>query len=363
MWGSRATVLVAAVLGAVLAPGCGAGTFACQDDAQCKNGGIAGTCEPTGGCSFPDDSCASGRRYGAHAPNGLSGFCVDAMFATIDTGDSSESVSESVTVTLTSMQESETSAGSESADVTTMAVSATETSIGSLSATESTGRGTSEGTTESTGSPVEDFFDPFDRANSADLGNGWIEKTPGAFRILDEQVELDTVNGGDFRNNLFYRPLAESLLDVEASIVVNFMTDDPFGYPQLHLRVQADDVGTAGSLTSYAVFVDSDDVLAPQLTVNRIAGPGFGPSESMPIEPPPVDIERYRLRGRVTGTDPVMVEGFFEVEIDGSWEVRAQTLLVDAAADRITQAGTVGGGGHLALQHFVLDDFGYAPIE
>jgi hypothetical protein len=362
--GARAAVLVPAMLGAALVHGCGADTFACQDDAQCDNGGIAGTCEPNGGCSFPDDSCGSGRRYGAHAPDGLSGHCVDAMPSTVETGDASESVGESasVTVTLTSLDESESSAGNESADATTMAVSASETSSGSLSATQSTGDETSVGTSETTGGPVDEFFDPFDRADAADLGNGWIEKTPGAFRILDEQVELETVNGQDFRNNLFYRPLDESLLDVEASMVVNFVADDPFGFPQLHLRVQSDDVDTPGSLTSYAVFVDTDDPSAPQLTVNRIAGAGFGPAESVPIEPPPVDAETYRLRGRVTGTDPVMVEGFFEVAIDGSWEVRAEGLLVDVDDARISEAGTVGGGGHVALQHFVLDDFAYAPI-
>jgi len=360
-FGVRAAVLVPAMLGAAAVHGCGSGVFACQDDAQCENGGVAGTCEPTGGCSFPDDSCASGRRYGDHAPDGLAGQCASDDVATLDTGGGSESLSttDSVSITLTSLEESDGS-GSESADATTVAVTASDTSTGS-SAT--TGDDTSMGSSESTGGPAGEFFDPFDRPNDEDLGNGWIEKTPGAFRLVDEQVELQSTNGQDFRNNLFYRPLAESLLDVEAAMVVNFLTDDPFGYPQLHMRVQAGDVDEPGSLTSYAVFVDSADVTAPQLTVNRIAGPGFGPAESVAIDPNPVDAERYRLRGRVTGTDPVIVEGFFEVQIDGAWEVRAQAMLVDDADARIVTAGTVGGSGHLELQHFALDDFSYTAID
>jgi hypothetical protein len=326
------------------------------------NDGVAGTCEPTGGCSFPDDSCGSGRRYGAHAPDGLAGTCASAEVATVTTEDVSDSLSASasVTVTLTSLGSSD----SGSADSTTMAVSASagsETSTGLVSTSGSTSD--EGGTSESTGGSVAEFFDPFDRPNGPDLGNGWIEKTPGAFRILDEQVEFDTVNGEDFRDNLFYRPLAESLLDVEASVVVDFVADDPFGFPQLHTRVQADDVATLGSLTSYVVFVDSDDPLDPRLTVNRIAGGAFGPGDSVSIAPPPVAVETYRLRSRVTGTDPVTVEGFFEVLVSDAWEVRTEVMLVDVAEDRIVVAGTMGGGGHVALQHFVLDDFSYTPIE
>lgn len=39
--------------------------FECETDTQCEHGGVAGTCEPTGACSFPDTSCTSGRRYGS----------------------------------------------------------------------------------------------------------------------------------------------------------------------------------------------------------------------------------------------------------------------------------------------------------
>jgi len=360
--GRRARVAFAAALVAAVAGGCGVSAFACEGDAQCQDDGIPGTCEPSGGCSFPDPACPSGRRYGQHAPSDLGGECVPLDVGTESTDGGT------VSTTVTSATATSTSVGTlDDDDGTTMGVSATvATSVDASSGSGEVDTGatvtTGAETGESTGGDPTGFFDPFDRPDGAALGNGWIEKTPGAFRILDEQVELESVNGQDFRDNLFYRPLDESLLDVEVTMTVNFFTDEPFGYPQMHLRVQAEDIVTPLSLTSYAVFVDSGDPMVPQLTVNRIAGPDFGPAVSEPIEPPPVDAETYRLRGRVTGTDPVVLEGFFEVWDGNAWEVRTEATLMDAAPDRITTAGTVGAGGHLELDHFALDDFGVVPL-
>jgi hypothetical protein len=242
----------------------------------------------------------------------------------------------------------------------TVAVSATD------DGTAATGPSTDgEGSTAAettTGGNAGAFYDAFDRPDAAAIGNGWIEKTPAAFLLADQQVSLETANGLDFRDNLVYRPLAESMLDVEVSMVLNFYTDEPFGYPQLHMRVQPGDVAEGGSLTSYAVFVDSAEPLAPQLTVNRIDGPGFGPAESVPIVPPPVDNAMYRLRGRVTGTDPVVIEGWFEVWIAPAWEVVTTATFDDASAGRLTEPGTVGMSGHLELQHFQLDEFAYDDL-
>ncbi|HWB76053.1 MAG TPA: DUF2341 domain-containing protein [Nannocystaceae bacterium] len=51
-------------------------TFACMGDGECRDGGVDGTCEADGWCSFPDASCPSGRRYGGHAPSELANTCV-----------------------------------------------------------------------------------------------------------------------------------------------------------------------------------------------------------------------------------------------------------------------------------------------
>lgn len=60
----------------VLVAGCTASTFACEDEDDCA-GVMGGVCESTGWCSFPDDTCDSGRRYGEWAGNELAGACVD----------------------------------------------------------------------------------------------------------------------------------------------------------------------------------------------------------------------------------------------------------------------------------------------
>jgi len=55
----------------------GESPYHCSSAGQCVADARAGSCEPTGFCSFADTSCGSGRRYGAHAGDGLGGLCVD----------------------------------------------------------------------------------------------------------------------------------------------------------------------------------------------------------------------------------------------------------------------------------------------
>lgn len=72
----------ALALGAWL--GCGPGVFLCQDDASCEQSGQQGVCQSTGYCSFPDDTCESGQRYGELAGGTLAGTCVDPETITMD---------------------------------------------------------------------------------------------------------------------------------------------------------------------------------------------------------------------------------------------------------------------------------------
>lgn len=53
--------------------------FVCAADSECASGSKAGTCEQSGFCSFPDDGCASGKRYGDWAGEGMAGSCVEAV--------------------------------------------------------------------------------------------------------------------------------------------------------------------------------------------------------------------------------------------------------------------------------------------
>ncbi len=51
------------------------GPFACADDDQCRDEGLAGQCS-AGYCSYPDDDCSSGQRYSEHAAADLANDCV-----------------------------------------------------------------------------------------------------------------------------------------------------------------------------------------------------------------------------------------------------------------------------------------------
>lgn len=50
--------------------------FVCSRAEQCERAGASGTCEADGHCSYPDEGCASGRRYGSTAAE--PGTCVAA---------------------------------------------------------------------------------------------------------------------------------------------------------------------------------------------------------------------------------------------------------------------------------------------
>ena len=57
--------------------GCpGTSYFACEEDSECSSL-AGGQCEASGACSFPDEDCPSGRRYGNEGPPHLAGECVD----------------------------------------------------------------------------------------------------------------------------------------------------------------------------------------------------------------------------------------------------------------------------------------------
>jgi hypothetical protein len=73
--GSR---LAALVLAAVCTAGCVGDAFVCGTHAQCLFGGVLGSCEPVGYCSFPAPECDSGRRFGDYASDELRNLCVGA---------------------------------------------------------------------------------------------------------------------------------------------------------------------------------------------------------------------------------------------------------------------------------------------
>ncbi len=145
--------------------GCGPSTFVCADDGEC---GAEGRCEASGWCSFPDQACISGRRYGRYSGAGVAGACVDEEIDPATAGPSTTSA--------------DTSAGEVSSDVTgasadattTVAVGSTFTGstscgpqgCGRTSSTtalpENTGEGEVSSSTGPQGPPCEGWSDDFE---------------------------------------------------------------------------------------------------------------------------------------------------------------------------------------------------------
>jgi hypothetical protein len=69
---------VLALAAASAACGGGPSAFACKSSDECRLDSVVGTCQPDGWCSFPDEACSSGERYGTHAGDGNAGVCVVA---------------------------------------------------------------------------------------------------------------------------------------------------------------------------------------------------------------------------------------------------------------------------------------------
>ena len=158
-------------LGFLVAACSPADEFPCDADAQCLDHGIAGMCQEPGWCSFPDDACPSGQRFGDHAGDGLARTCVPeggtstdgpsttATGATLDTTDPS-TVSLSTTSPVT--------VGEETADEVTSLTGAEATSVSSTDpdpTTTETSTTDPTGNEETTGAPdpcptyVDDFED------------------------------------------------------------------------------------------------------------------------------------------------------------------------------------------------------------
>lgn len=92
----------AAGLAALVVSGCSSdGAYTCSDASMCMVGQVAGICQATGYCSFPDGTCDSGQRYGEFAGAGLADECVPPGVAETETNEPDTSTTgDSSTTTL-----------------------------------------------------------------------------------------------------------------------------------------------------------------------------------------------------------------------------------------------------------------------
>lgn len=195
-----------------------------------------------------------------------------------------------------------------------------------------------------------DLFDNFDRADSADLGNGWVEKQPAAFSLVGGEAVKQAVTTG-YLNNVAYRPAAENTLDTESSIEFR-LTSTNIGYPQIFVRLQSD-VSTPDVLTGYILFISNN---ATQAVLRRQSGYGYQYLDTVYLSQALNQTDTYRMRLRATGTNPVQLNAYIERDNAGSWEILGQTGYSDTDAARIATAGAVGFGGYVEAS-YVYDNF------
>ena len=219
------------------------------------------------------------------------------------------------------------------------------------------GGGTSAGAQFNIVSTNADFLDTFSRADSPDLGNGWIEKNLQSFELSNGRAAKLSVGSG-YLDNIAYRPSSEDMLDVEAAVEFRLLDPTP-GYAQIFVRVQSGTVAIPSSLDGYILYLNNS---TGEAVLGQQVGTAFANTLStLAISPGLNTTDTFRMRLRATGTDPVELDAFIE-RLDGaSWTVIGQTSYTDWSAQRIDTAGTVGFGGYIETS-YDYDNFSYSDL-
>jgi hypothetical protein len=205
------------------------------------------------------------------------------------------------------------------------------------------------------------FADDFGRADGMTIGNGWVQKYLPAFQLSAGRVErLFPDMNHDFPDNIVYRPVSESMLDV--SVAVDMYLAMAPGYPQIHARIQPSTVTTAGMLDSYILFVNGTTTTA--IIARQHGGSsGYTTVGTVNISPALATGTRYRMILTVTGTSPVTLTGAIQ-DLSGAIPMSVGTATVaDSASNRITTPGTVGfaGGRPEVDGNYFYDNFTREP--
>ena len=154
----RGSTAVAAWLGIAIGFACtGNPLFLCHDSSDCTENGVDGTCQPGGLCSFPDDDCTTGQRYGNHAGN-VSGECVPNVDETGGEATTASSATATSNATATTNPVVDGTSTGEPTDTTTtdpdpMTSTSAAASTGEGSTTSEVSAGTDSGGTNMTAQP------------------------------------------------------------------------------------------------------------------------------------------------------------------------------------------------------------------
>jgi hypothetical protein len=204
--------LFVAVAAGWVASACGSSVFACSSDEQCESGGMGGVCQPDGYCSFPDDSCPSGHRFGDGAPAGVANACVEASgTGSSDSGPEPAGSSDGIEPPDPDGTPEGSSTATADDDPTTTTPLDDGTSTGEPNPTTGEDDDSTTGEVEET-CRVE-FVDPFDGeellpmwssfaqpATELWVADGqlriYVGASPDAWAVAGAMVDVDSMNGG-----------------------------------------------------------------------------------------------------------------------------------------------------------------------
>ena len=199
---------------------------------------------------------------------------------------------------------------------------------------------------------ASEFLDDFERPDGNDPFNGWTEKNPAAFALGGGTLQKLGVSTG-YLQNAIYRPVAESRLDVETSVELS-LSGGALGYPQIFARLQPGTVATPDALDGYMLYIDND---VNRAIVGRQRGSSFvNTLATIALSEALVAQETYRLRLRVSGTNPVTVSGFVERLTQTGFVVIGEATATDSSGLRLSSPGMSCLGGYIE-QAYSYDNF------
>jgi len=207
--------------------------------------------------------------------------------------------------------------------------------------------------------PPDNLLDDFDRPDDTEIGGGWVEKRPESWQIVDGRIVFEA-SGSGYENNIVYRPFDEALLDVEVSLEFELLAIDMDNHPQVHVRLQPDDLDIPGSMTGYILYIEEDT-----LRITRQIAGGFDSNVPVGLADPLEVGTPYRLTFSVVGEDPVHLEGRLHAWQADAWQLVGENIVDDDSANRVVEPGTMGfsGADGDQLANFVYDDFALLPLE
>ncbi|MGC8835173.1 MAG: GDSL-type esterase/lipase family protein, partial [Armatimonadota bacterium] len=198
-----------------------------------------------------------------------------------------------------------------------------------------------------TSAPV--LVDAFNRADSDDVGAGWVERNPEVARVRNGILILSST-GRRFTENILTRPANEAVRDGEAAVRFLYQQSGS-SIPMLFVRAT-----NASTVSGYLALLHNGRFAVARLET------GASSFTTLNSGWAPLGSGWHELRLRITGDNPVEIEG----ELRGTSYTGTPLYLLLKAEDRsnyrITEAGVPGVSVH-SSGTVVFDDFSFSSLQ